>query len=94
MEKISINIPLSIAIEIATYGDNGKVSKIAQLSIEKELNRLGYQKQLTEERKNKTKRLFESLKKTLGSDAMNKLDDAIKIGKDAITISKRMNDKN
>jgi len=91
MEKITITIPLDFAIEIATYGELGKISKFAQISIEKELKRLGYEKQLNIARDEKTKELFKSLNRTLGSDSMKKIEDAIKIGKDAIKVANRMN---
>lgn len=94
MEKVTIEIPLDFAIEIATYGESGKISRFAQLSIEKELTRLGYDDKLNSVREEKTKNLFNSLNRTLGSDSMNKIESAIKIGKDAIKVSNRMNDNN
>jgi hypothetical protein len=64
------------------------------MSIEKELTRLGYNQELDNAREEKTKKLFNSLNRTLGSDSMNKIENAIKIGTDAIKVSNRMNDNN
>ena len=92
--KVTIEIPLGFAVEIATYGESGKISRFAQMSIEKELTRLGYNQELDNAREEKTKKLFNSLNRTLGSDSMNKIENAIKIGTDAIKVSNRMNDNN
>jgi len=94
MKKVRIEIPLDFAVEIATYGESGTISRFVQMSIEKELTRLGYNKELDIAREEKTKKLFNSLNKTLGSDSVNKIQKAIKIGTDAIKVSNRMNDNN
>lgn len=94
MEKVTITIPLDFALDIATFGESGKIPRLTQISIEKELKKLGYEKELNETRKNKTKNLFKSLDRVLGSDNMKKIDDAVKIGVNAIKVANRMNNKN
>ncbi len=94
MKKVRIEIPLDYAVDIATYGESGEVSRFVQKSIEKELTRLGYNQELDNARDEKTKKLFNSLNRTLGSDSMKILEKAIKIGTDAIKVSNRMNNKN
>lgn len=94
MDKVTITIPLDVAVEIATYGESGRISRFAQNSFEKELTRLGYDQKIENAREEKTKKLFNSLNRTLGSDSVNKLKKAIKVGTDAIKVSNRMNDDN
>ena len=94
MKKITITIPVNLALEIASYGSDGKISRTAQLEFESHLKRMGYEEQLNEVRKEKLKKTAENLGKILGSDAMKKLDDTLKIAKDAMVVASRMNEKN
>ena len=94
MEKIKSEILLEHAIEIATYGESGSLSRLTQLSFEKELKRLGHEREVHEAREEKMDRIFGNLSRTLGASNMKKLDDAIKIGKEAISVASRLTNKN
>ena len=94
MKKIKIEIPLSHAIEIATYGESGSLSRLTQLSFEKELKRLGYEKEVHEVREEKMNRIFGNLSRTLGASNMKKLEDAIETGREAIKVANRLTNKN
>ena len=94
MKKIKIEIPLDHAIEIATYGENGSLSRLLQMSFEKGLNDLGYHKEIQKVRDEKINKMFNNLSRTLGASNMKKLEDAIETGKEAIRVANRLTNKN
>ena len=94
MEKIKIEIALDFAIDIATYGESGFLSRLVQLSFEKELERLGYEKEIRGVREEKLNRIFNNLSRTLGASNMKKIEDAIETGKEAIKVANRLTNKN
>lgn len=69
MKKITITIPLDIALEIATYGEYGKVSRNTQHYMEKQVKQMGYEKELNDLRDQKLKASAENL-----SDKKDKFD--------------------
>lgn len=93
-KKIKIEIPLSHAVEIATYGESGALSRLVQMSFEKALNDLGYQKEIQKVRDEKINKIFNNLSRTLGASNMKKLEDAIETGKSAIRVANRLTNKN
>lgn len=94
MKKITITIPLDIALEIATYGEYGKVSRNTQHYMEKQVKQMGYEKELNDLRDQKLKASAENLSRILGSDVMNKIEESLKVAKDAMIVASRMNEKN
>lgn len=94
MKKITITIPLDLALEISTYGSSGKISTSAQMFMEKQVKQMGYEKELNDLRDKKLKESSENLAKILGSDVMSKIDESLKIAKDAMQVAARMNEKN
>jgi hypothetical protein len=93
-DKIVIQIPVEYAVEIATYGETGEVSKFIQLFFEKQLKEKGLEYKVQEAREEKMQKMFKNLKRTLGDQNMAKLEDAIETGKQAIRVATRMNQKN
>lgn len=94
MKKIKIEIPLDYAVEIATYGESGALSRLVQMSFEKALKDLGYQNDVQKARDEKINKIFGNLSRTLGASNTKKLEDAIETGKEAIRVANRLTNKN
>ena len=93
-KKIKIEIPLEYVIDIASFGESGTLNRMVQISFEKEIKRLGYEKELQEARDEKMDRIFGNLSRTLGASNMKKLEDAIETGREAIKVANRLTNKN
>ena len=93
MKKITVEIPVDYLIDIATYGRIGtnEFSKQMQIWAEKEVNSSGFQSELNQSRQEKLEKLRQNLKNVLGSDVMEKVDNAIKDGIKALNIVKKNN---
>lgn len=94
MKKIKVEIPLEFAIEIATYGETGKVSRLIQTSFQKELKKLGFENELNVAREKKLNDLFGNIKRVLGDENVQKINDSIETAKNAIKVATRLNNKN
>jgi len=92
-KTINIELPVDLAIEIATYGETGKISRIAQRKFEKAVIDNGYKNELTQARDEKIKNLFGKIERTLGTDATKTIKDAVKTGEEAIRVANRMNNQ-
>jgi hypothetical protein len=90
-KTITIEISLDIALEIASYGEYGKISRIAQKLFEKQIIEKGFKQDLLNMQDQKLEKLKENLSRTLGGDTMKKLDDIIHVGVDAIKVANRLN---
>jgi len=94
MKKIKIEIPLEYAIEIATYGESGALSRLVQMSFEKGLKDLGYQNEIQKARDEKINKIFVNLSRTLGASNMKKIESALETGKESIRVANRLTNKN
>jgi hypothetical protein len=88
--KIVIELPLDIALEIATYGEYGKISRFVQKLFEKQIVEKGFKQDLLNTQDQKLEKLKENLSRTLGGDVMKKVDDAIQTGVEAIKVANRL----
>jgi hypothetical protein len=78
MDKIVIQIPVDYVVELATYGETGKVSKLIQLFFEKQLKDKGLENKIHTAREIKLQETFVNLKRTLGSEGVKNLKTLLK----------------
>lgn len=88
--NISIQVPLDVMLEIATYGSNGRISEHVQRRFEKMLIEQGYQEELHVMREAKLEEMRANLSRTLGPTNMKKLESVIATSVEAIKIASRM----